>query len=247
MDWSSVVASEFGEEEMSMLAVGFVARMRKRTADSEDELMPTYDGKSPRRSSSDEEAQKDWAIILVDSLDRATNDQPVSEGVPSEVSVPLEEGIPAGGPSVDEIGEGSPSGVAAAPPRPVDSVPSRRRLPDQVLLSTYVPPHERIHPPVGMVAPDLEGAREIIHRWSPFSQAERPVVHMRDLYPNYFRVPVAVHALQYSIPFPVYLSKEAFQLMAEDGMFIHNHDSHLSAELVHATLLGCYLCVVISF
>ena len=39
---------------MSMLVVGFAARMRKRTADS-DEPTPTYDGKRPRQSSLDEE------------------------------------------------------------------------------------------------------------------------------------------------------------------------------------------------
>ena len=149
--------------------------------------------------------------------------------------MPLEEGIPAEGPSVDEIGEGSPSRVATTPltpPRPADFVPSRRRLPDQVLLSTYVPSHERIHPPMGMVAPDLEGAWEIIHCWSPFNQAERLVVHMRDLYPNYFRVPVAACAEQYSILFPVYLSKEAFQSMAEDGMFIRNHRTGCSSAIM---------------
>ena len=67
-----------------------------------------------------------------------------------------------GGPSnVDEIVEGSPSRVAATsilPPRPSNTVFSRRRPLDQVLLSTYVPPHERFHPLVGMVAPNLEGA-----------------------------------------------------------------------------------------
>ena len=137
----------------------------------------------------DEEAQKDWAIIPVDSLD-------ILEGGPSGVSAPLEEGIPARGPNVDKIGKRSPSGVAAAPlppSRPADSISSRRRLPDQVLLSMYVPPYERIHPTVGMVAPNLEGAQEIIHRWSPFNQAEPLVAHMCDLYPNYFRVLVAAH------------------------------------------------------
>ena len=49
----------------------------------------------------------------MDSLDRATNDHLVLEGALIGVGMTLEEGIPAGGPSnVDEIGEGSPSGVA---------------------------------------------------------------------------------------------------------------------------------------
>ena len=51
-----------------MLASGFAARMRKRIVDLEDESAPTSDGKCPRRSSSDLEAQKDWAIIPMDSL-----------------------------------------------------------------------------------------------------------------------------------------------------------------------------------
>ena len=97
----------------------------------------------------------------MDSPDRASNHQQALEGAP------LEEAIPIEGPSnVDEIGEEALFGVAVAPMlqiRPEDTEPSRKRLPDMVLLSTYVPPHERIHPPMGMVAPDLEGAREIIH------------------------------------------------------------------------------------
>ena len=139
------------------------------------------------------------------------------EGAPSEAGAPLEKGIPVGRPSnVDEIGEGAPSGVAATlvlPPRPADTESSRKRPPNRVLLSRYVPLQERIHPPMGMVAPDSEGAWEIIHRWSPFNQAEPLVAHMRDLYPNYFRVPVAARAEQYSISFPVYMNKEAFHLV----------------------------------
>ena len=151
MDWTSILASEsVEEEEISTLAVGFATWMRKRVADSEDKSTPISNGKRPRRSSLDGEAQKDWATILVDSLDRATNDQPVLEGAPSGVNAPLEEGIPVGGPSnVDEIGEGSPLGVVAAlllPPRLADTISSRRRPLDQVLLSTYVPSYERIHP-----------------------------------------------------------------------------------------------------
>ena len=99
----------------------------------EDKSASTSDGKSPRRSSLDEEAQKEWAIIPMDSLDQATNDQPVLEGAPSGVDAPLEEGIPIEGPNVEEMGEGSPSGVAAAPlplPKPIDTISSRRRPPN---------------------------------------------------------------------------------------------------------------------
>ena len=95
MDWAGVLAGEFvKEEEMFMLAVGFVARMRKRTMDSEDEPAPIPNGKRPRWSSSDEGVKKDWEIIPVDSLDQATNDQPILEAAPNEDNVPQDEGIP---------------------------------------------------------------------------------------------------------------------------------------------------------
>ena len=98
-----------------------------------------------------------------------------------------------------------------------------------------------------MVAPDLEGAREIIPRWSPFNQAEPPIVHIHDLYPNYCQLLVVALVEQYSIPFPVYMNKEDFQSVAEDEMFIHNHDFHQLAKLVRADLLGYYFYLVISF
>ena len=157
---------------------------------------------------------------------------------------------PYGGPKVDEIGEGSPSRVAVASLprlRPANTVSRKRRSSDQVLLSMYVPPYERIYPLMSMVAPDLEGAREIIYRWSLFNQTEPPVAHMCDLFPNYFRAPVVVCTEKYSISFPIYMNKEAFQSVVEDGMFIRNHDVHRSVELVRGTLLGYYFCLVISF
>ena len=152
-------------------------------------------GKRLKRSSPNEEAQKDWAITSVNSPDRASNDQSVLESAPNEASASLKEGIPARGPlNVNEIGEEAPLGVVVAPmlqPRLADIKPNGKRLPNRVLLSTYVPPQERIHSPTGMVTLDPEGALEIIHHWSPFNQTESMVAHVRDLYPNYFRVLVA--------------------------------------------------------
>ena len=108
VDWTSIIASEPSEEEeMSRLAVRFTARMHKWATGSKGESTPISDGKRPKRSSPNEEVQNDSAIISMDSLDRASNDQSVLEGAPSEVGAPLEEEIPTGGPSnVDEIGEG---------------------------------------------------------------------------------------------------------------------------------------------
>ena len=75
VDWTSIISSELAEEEeMSSLATRFFVRMRKQAACSEGETTPRSSGKWSRRSSLDEEAQKDWARILVESLDRAPND-----------------------------------------------------------------------------------------------------------------------------------------------------------------------------
>ena len=91
---------------MSSLAARFATRMRKCASGSKGETTPSSDGKRMKRSSPDEGAQKDWEIILVDSLDRASNDQLVLEGTPNEVGALREEGIPDKGPSnVNEIGE----------------------------------------------------------------------------------------------------------------------------------------------
>ena len=233
MDWTCIISSELiEEEEMSSLVVGFAAQMRKPTVGSKDETTPKSYGKRSKWSSLDEEARKDWAIILADPPDRAFNDQLVLEGAPNEASAPLEKGITVEWPSnIDEIGDEAPLGVATAPmlpPRLIDIEPNRKRLPDRVLLSPYVQLQERIHPSTGMVAPDLECARVIIHRWSPFNQEKSLVEHMRDLYPNYFQVPVEARAKHYTIPFSVYIDKEAFQSVVEDGMLIRNHDDRLS-------------------
>ena len=39
---------------------------------------------------------------------------------------------------------------------------------------------------------------------------------------------------QYSIPLPIYMDKEDFQPMTDDGMLICNHNFHRSTELVSA-------------
>ena len=104
-----IISEPAKDEEMSSLVARFTARMRKRVAGSKGETTPRFDGKRSKRSSPDEEAQKEWTIISVDSLDRASNDQPVLEGAPNEVDAPLEEGLLGGVPSnVDEIGDEAP-------------------------------------------------------------------------------------------------------------------------------------------
>ena len=145
MDSTSIITSKPTEEdEMFSLATGFAVQMRKRATGSEGETTPISSGKRWRWSSPDEEAQKDRAIISVDSPDHAPNDQSALEGVPNEAGASLEEGNPTRGPpNVNEIGEKAPSGVTATPmlpPRHADTKPSRKRMLDRLLLSTYVPP-----------------------------------------------------------------------------------------------------------
>ena len=132
---------------------------------------------------------------------------------------------------------GAPSGVVIAPtppPKPTSASPSKKQLPDQVLVSMYVPPLERVHPSTDMVASDLEDMLKIVRRWSPLNQEESPVTRMHDLYLNYFWMPVINSLEQYSILLPVYIDKENFQPMADDGMLIHNHKFNRSAEPVSA-------------
>ena len=95
VDWTGVIANEpIEEEEMSNLAVRFATLMRKRASGLEGETTPSYDGKRMKWSSLEEEARKDWTVISVDSLDRASNDKPVLNGTLNEAGAPLEEGIP---------------------------------------------------------------------------------------------------------------------------------------------------------
>ena len=67
-------------------------------------------------------------------------------------------------------------------------------MPDQLLLSSYVPPQEWVHHSADTVAPSLEGTREIIDRLSPFNKRESLVKHMRDLCPTLLRVLAEAHA-----------------------------------------------------
>ena len=105
-------------------------------------------------------------------------------------------------------------------------------MPDQLLLSSYVPTQEWVHPSADTVAPGSKRTREIIDYWSPFNKRESSIKNMRDLYSILLRVLVATCSKKYSISFPNYLDKETFQRVAKDGMLIRNHNFHQPAELV---------------
>ena len=67
-------------------------------------------------------------------------------------------------------------------------------------------------------------ARSIIVGWNLFNKKDSSVAHMRELYPNLLRIPMAARAEEYFIPFPSYMDKKSYQRVVEDGMFICNHD-----------------------
>ena len=167
IDWKSVVNSEAPEEEeMSSLAVGFATQMRKRATVLEGETTSSSCGKRARQSPPNEGAQKNWAIVSVESPDLTSNDQLALGDLLNEAGMSLEEGVPVGSsPSVEEVGEDAPAGVVTASvplPKLASTGPSKKRLPNRVLVSTYVPSLERVHPSTGMVAPDLESMLKIV-------------------------------------------------------------------------------------
>ena len=73
-------------------------------------------------------------------------------------------------PNVEEVRMGAPSRVVISPassPRSIGAGPSKKRFLDQVIVSTYVPPLERVHPSLDMEASDLEDMLRITCRWNP--------------------------------------------------------------------------------
>ena len=158
------------------------------------------------------------------------------QDAPREAGALLRDGIPTRASSGAEgVTAEAPLEVVAALSfltRLARGDPRRLRMPNRLLLSSYVPPQEWVPLSVDTMALGLEGAQEIIDRWSPFNRRESSVAHMHDLYPTFLWVSVAAYAEHYSIPFPDYIDRETFRCMAEDGMLIRNHNFHQSVELV---------------
>ena len=89
---------------------------------------------------------------------------------------------------------------------------------DHLLANTYVP------------GPDA--AQSIIDYWNPFNQRDTYVTNMHELYTTNLRIPVVALFEEYYIPFPDYMDKKSYQRVAEDRMYIRNHDFNETAELV---------------
>ena len=86
MDLVDPIVSEPAEEmedDMSSLAAGFVVRMRKRAASTQEETTLGSEvpgGKRPKRSGPNAETQKSPTIFTVNSPERASDALPASKG-----------------------------------------------------------------------------------------------------------------------------------------------------------------------
>ena len=116
------------------------------------------------------EAQKEWAIVLVEFLDQASDDQPTLGDCLVEANIPPDEGVSVASPP--NVEDPSPSRVVSSPvppSKPTNIGPSKKRVLDRVLMSTYVPPLERVRPSMNTVDLELEDVLKLILRWSPFN------------------------------------------------------------------------------
>ena len=144
----------------------------------------------------------------------------------------LEDGAPTGGPpNVDQAVSEAPTIETTIGPL-LQIIWPRARLPNKLMLGSYVKPMEWSRSSVDTPAPGSNETRPIVDLLNPLKKKDSSAAHMRDLYPNLLRLPVAARAEEYSIPFLIYMDKKFYQLVAEDGMFIHNHDFDETAELV---------------
>ena len=92
------------------------------------------------------------------------------------------------------------------------------------MLDSYVKQMKWGRPSDDTSAPGLDAYRTIIDRWNPFKRRDSSATHMLELYPNLLRILVMARVEEYFIPFPSYMDKKSYQRVAEDGMFIRNHD-----------------------
>ena len=66
---------------------------------------------------------------------------------------------------------------------------------------------------------------------STFDQRDTSVTDMHELYPTNLRIPVVAVSEEHFIPFLDYMDGKSYQRVAEDRIYIHNHDFNETAEL----------------
>ena len=152
VDLGSTKSAEEGE--MSNIAVGFAAQMSKRATSAQREANLEFEvlsEKCRKQFGSGREVQESRVVVTLDSLERASEAIPALEGATQEAyreaSKVLEDGVPAKG-----------------PPTLIGTSPEKARLPNRMVLGSYVPLQECGRPLLDMVAPSPEVVREIIDR-----------------------------------------------------------------------------------
>ena len=154
MDWLDPPTSDLAEErqeDMSSLAIGFIARMRKRATSAQGETTlgsEVYGGKRPRRSGPKEKAQKSPLVIAVDSSERASDDLPALEGASHDASredyASLEDRVPVRGlPDANGVVGEAPSEINDGPSflsKLAKIYPHRLSMPNRQVLGLYVLP-----------------------------------------------------------------------------------------------------------
>ena len=146
---------EKSENDMSSLAVGFAARMRKRATSAQGETTPGFEvpgGKRPKWSSLNEEIQKSLIVITSDSLERASSAFSTLEGATKDASreacASLEDGNLVGGPpSADKVVGQAPSAETTVGSPLLDrrsslviTSPCRPRGLDKLVLNSPIKP-----------------------------------------------------------------------------------------------------------
>ena len=246
-----VVEEEEEEEEEGMLRQELQARLRKRPVVSQTGNEEA-EAKRRRIGGSDAEAEESSAFIVSSSPDLPLQPVPLSQIDPPSSSrdSSLER--------TDQVFDG---GMTELDPAAVDALAARanaeasakvmyaqflataetrvaakaavsQKQREHVVVKGYIHPKEGVSTSAESPIPTLGDLDLIIEKRAPFDKGEVSIKNMRDLYPAQRRVTAVARQEQYVIPCPSYLGAEDIQQVAEDGMYIRNHNFVQTAELV---------------
>ena len=246
-----VVEEEEEEEEEGMLRQELQARLRKRPVVSQTGNEEA-EAKRRRIGGSDAEAEESSAFIVSSSPDLPLQPVPLSQIDPPSSSrdSSLER--------TDQVFDG---GMTELDPAAVDALAARanaeasakvmyaqflataetrvaakaavsQKQREHVVVKGYIHPKEGVSTSAELPIPTLGDLDLIIEKRAPFDKGEVSIKNMRDLYPAQRRVTAVARQEQYVIPCPSYLGAEDIQQVAEDGMYIRNHNFVQTAELV---------------
>ena len=246
-----VVEEEEEEEEEGMLRQELQVRLRKRPVVSQTGNEEA-EAKRRRIGGSDAEAEESSAFIVSSSPDLPLQPVPLSQIDPPSSSrdSSLER--------TDQVFDG---GMTELDPAAVDALAARanaeasakvmyaqflataetrvaakaavsQKQKEHVVVKGYIHPKEGVSTSAESPIPTLGDLDLIIEKRAPFDKGEVSIKNMRDLYPAQRRVTAVARQEQYVIPCPSYLGAEDIQQVAEDGMYIRNHNFVQTAELV---------------